>query len=66
MLELRDFPTNIKKGDLITHPDNGETYVVVKTPLEIKSHSCEVKNAQGKRLWQFAYKGILINGKPLA
>ena len=65
MKEIRQFPKDIKKGDLITHPDTGETYVVVKTPTEIKSMSCEVKNAKGKRLWQFAYKGIIVNGKAI-
>lgn len=66
MKEIRQFPQTIKKGDIITHPEDGVTYVVVKTPSEIKSMSCEVKDANGKRYWQFAYKGILINGKALA
>ena len=65
MKESRLFPADIKKGDLITHLEDGVTYIVVKTPAEIHSNSCEVKDSHGKRYWQFAYKGILINGKAL-
>ena len=61
--KLRDFPDDIKKGDVITFPDNDNVFIVVRTPN--KSHSCEVKDKDGNRFWQFAFKGIIINGKPL-
>lgn len=68
--KLRDFPDDIKKGDVITFPDNDNVFIVTRTPNKVKtfvgkSHSCEVKDKDGNRFWQFAFKGIIINGKPL-
>lgn len=67
--QLTIFGDDVKKGSIIVHPDNGMTYVVVRTPMECNSLSCEVKQiVNGKRkqkvLFQYAYVGLLVDGKP--
>ena len=67
--QLTIFGDDLKKGSIIVHPANGDTYVVVRTPVECESISCEVKKiVNGKRMqkiyFQYAYVGLLVDGKP--
>lgn len=64
-LEVCDFPSTIKKGDIITIPNGGPSYKVLQTPSETNSHACRVRSEDGKKYWQFPFVGILINGVPL-
>ena len=68
-LELTIFPDEVKKGSILTNPDDGKTFVVVKTPVDTKSLSCAVKEvkdgkAQSKVYQQYAFVGLLVDGKP--
>lgn len=65
--QITVFPDTIKKGSIILNM--GQTFVVTKTPIEMESIACEVKEVidgkkQRKSFYQYAYVGMVVDGNP--